>query len=311
MAFTDNYLFKMTPAPSGGNLSQVNWVGYLDTDTNDIVIYDELNAVEICRIGRGNTGILELVGGYDASGNTFPTVGSGAAGAVVKGDTYIITVGGTLGGTVVAIGDQLTALQDAPAQTASHWNIVEHGLGYVPENVANKATTYGTIDNTKYPSTQATERRYERSLFEQLANGASVGAGPTVLYTNSIPASTFTTNGDRITARYSLNLANNANAKVIQMNFNGTLIFDSTGINLASVLGYVQLNVTIIRTGTTTARASVSFIGNAATWQSALEVDLTGITFTGAITMNITGAGVADNDIIAKLAEAKFCPAFA
>lgn len=39
--------------------------------------------------------------------------------------------------------------------------IYQASLGYTPENVANKATDYTVINNTKYPTTQATEDRYQ------------------------------------------------------------------------------------------------------------------------------------------------------
>jgi hypothetical protein len=101
-------------------------------------------------------GLVDDRGNFDASGNTFPASGgSGAAGAILKGDLWIISVAGTLGGVSVAVGDQVRALVDTPGQTASNWAISEANIGYVPENVANKATSFSTLNNTLYPTTQA------------------------------------------------------------------------------------------------------------------------------------------------------------
>jgi len=82
--------------------------------------------------------LLDLRSAYDASSNLFPsTGGSGTAGAILKGDTYPISVGGTLGGQVVAPGDMIIALVDAPGQTSSNWNKLETNIGYVPLNAAS------------------------------------------------------------------------------------------------------------------------------------------------------------------------------
>lgn len=86
-------------------------------------------------------GLWDDRGNYDASGSTFPsTGGSGASGAILKGDIWTISVAGTLGGTAVAIGDTVRAKINTPGSTAGNWAIMEHGLGYTPiTNVLNSA----------------------------------------------------------------------------------------------------------------------------------------------------------------------------
>jgi hypothetical protein len=101
-------------------------------------------------------GLIDDRGNFDASGNLFPASGgSGTAGAILKGDLWLISVAGTLGGVAVVAGDQVRALVDTPGQTASNWAISEANIGFVPENVANKATGFGTLNDTLYPTTQA------------------------------------------------------------------------------------------------------------------------------------------------------------
>lgn len=102
-------------------------------------------------------GLLDYRGGYNASGNVFPSSGgSGTAGAVMKGDMWVISNAGTLGGTAVQVGDSLIANVDTPGQTAGNWNILNGNISYVPEDVANKSTTtsLGTSD-TLYPTQNA------------------------------------------------------------------------------------------------------------------------------------------------------------
>lgn len=75
-------------------------------------------------IAAAVVGLLDLRGGYNASVNTFPASGgSGTAGAVLKGDVWIVTNAGTLGSTAVAAGDSVLAIVDTPGQQVGNWSI--------------------------------------------------------------------------------------------------------------------------------------------------------------------------------------------
>jgi hypothetical protein len=75
-------------------------------------------------------GLLDYRGSYDASTNLFPaTGGSGLAGAILKGDFWICSISGTLGGTAVTPGDLIIAVVDTPGQTGANWDLVPHDLG--------------------------------------------------------------------------------------------------------------------------------------------------------------------------------------
>jgi hypothetical protein len=56
-------------------------------------------------------------GEYDASGDVFPTT-------ALRGDTYLISVGGTLGSLIVEQKDTLRALIDDPGQSESNWLVI-------------------------------------------------------------------------------------------------------------------------------------------------------------------------------------------
>jgi len=60
-----------------------------------------------------------------------------------------------------SITDGVTTV--APSQNAvfDALALKENALGFTPENVANKATNFGTINDTLYPSVQAVNNRYE------------------------------------------------------------------------------------------------------------------------------------------------------
>lgn len=105
-------------------------------------------------------GLLQDVGNFDASSNVFPsTGGSGGGGAILEGDLWFISVAGTLGGTPVLVGYSIRALVDTPGQTSGNWGILSSGLGYIPEDVANKSTNISADSgsDTKYPSVKAVE----------------------------------------------------------------------------------------------------------------------------------------------------------
>lgn len=95
------------------------------------------------------TGLLDYRGGYDASTNLFPaTGGSGLLGAVLKGDFWIVTTPGTLGGTAVTNGDLVIAIVDTPGQTASNWDIIANDVGYAPLESVVGTVNRITVDNT-------------------------------------------------------------------------------------------------------------------------------------------------------------------
>lgn len=101
--------------------------------------------------GATTNGLMDFRGSYDASVNTFPaTGGSGASGAILKGDFWLVSVGGTLGGSVVSVGDTIFATVDTPGQTAGNWAVLEGNIGYTPENVANKDATGGYVGLTLF-----------------------------------------------------------------------------------------------------------------------------------------------------------------
>lgn len=131
-------------------------------------------------------GLLDYRGAYDASVNTFPASGgSGTAGAVMKGDMWIVSVAGTLGGTAVQIGDSVIANVNTPAQTAGNWNILNSNISYIPEDVANKVTSIsGASTDTQYPSAKL--------AYDQLALKANLNS-PTFTGTPTLPTGTIAT----------------------------------------------------------------------------------------------------------------------
>jgi hypothetical protein len=121
----------------------------------------------------------------------------------------------------------------------------------------------------------------------------NVGAGEDTLITYSFPANAFsvTNLGVRITA-WGTN-ANNANNKIIKLYFGTAAIVTST--TAAHVLTW-RAEALVVRTGASTqdalARLTIGLAINTHTFTAITQTD------TSAITIKMTGEGVADNDIV-------------
>lgn len=117
---------------------------------------DTLNKLYNLIVGQG-----QFVGGHDASGGQLPTTGSGAGGAIDKGDFWRISVGGTIPGIgVLRAGDVLYA-SIANASVAADFFAVENNqdqatsttLGLVKLYTVTGNATDGTMDQNSISST--------------------------------------------------------------------------------------------------------------------------------------------------------------
>lgn len=143
-----------------GILKKVSWtnlIGILDA------LYDSAGSAAAALVSANAytdsqvVGLWDDRGNFNASVNAYPSSGgSGTAGAILKGDIWTVSVGGTLPtGIVVFAGDTVRALVDTPGNTQANWAVAENNIGYVPENQANKATGFGTVNDTLYPTVEA------------------------------------------------------------------------------------------------------------------------------------------------------------
>jgi hypothetical protein len=160
---------------------------------NSDVLYSSQRAVKTY-IDASVTGVLDDRGNWDASTNLFPsTGGSGPLGTILKGDLWFVSVPGTLGGNPVVVGSNFRALIDNPV-LSTDWNILNSGVGYIPENIANKGIPngYAELDATgKVPLTQLPS--FNVVKITKALNGPVVTgvATQTILDSVLIPANTF------------------------------------------------------------------------------------------------------------------------
>lgn len=81
---------------------------------------------------------LKTPDSWDASVGTFPTDYKGS-GVVADGDTFYVTVAGTMGSTVVNVGDLLVAKVDSPAQVDANWFVLESNRDQATESIKGVA----------------------------------------------------------------------------------------------------------------------------------------------------------------------------
>jgi hypothetical protein len=144
----------------------------LTTNISTDVITDQASDVKYPSVKAVKTyadsvaaGLLDDRGSFSPSSTSpgaYPTTGgSGPAGAILKGDLWYIRSAGYLGTTAVAIGASVRALIDSPSPTTdADWDILDTGLGFIPENSANRVLSGSGItsdpnNDAKYPSVKA------------------------------------------------------------------------------------------------------------------------------------------------------------
>ena len=111
---------------------------YADNAENNAKAYADSLVVSVYR----------AAGDWDASGNTFPTTGTGTEGAIRRGDTYNVTVSGTPSGFVfLDIGDTFYAKVATPGQTASNWAKFEANTEQATESIRGTAKIANSTDS--------------------------------------------------------------------------------------------------------------------------------------------------------------------
>lgn len=169
---TDTDLFDPRFAmPVSSSVAWGNITGDIE-DQTDLVAYVESLL----------TGLWDDRGNFDASGGAYPSSGgSGAGGAIKKGDIWTVSVAGTLPTSkVVEAGDTVRALVDEATNTQADWAIGQNNIGYTAENSANKTDTMAgnTASSTKYLSAKGVYD-WATSAFQGLSTALTQIAGLT------------------------------------------------------------------------------------------------------------------------------------
>lgn len=136
---------------------------------------------------------------------------------------------------------------------------------------------------------------------------SSVGGAEADIYTDTLPASTLATNGDKVTASYGGNFVTLGTETVqLKAYFGGTAIWDSTGVAVTTGTTSWRIYVEIIRVSATVIRYTVSLSTTGASgFVYAVSGELTGLTLSNTNVIKITGfssgVGSGTGDIVGKM----------
>lgn len=155
-------------------------------------------------------------------------------------------------------------------------------------------------------------------IFDHIADAGNThtdGATFDDLYSDSLAASIFNTNGDKIVADYSGIFVGSTSTKEIKVLFAGSTILDSTALAITTAESW-DIDIILIRESSTVVRVVTRFISTTAALAGVnTEITytrLTGLTLTNANILKIQAvsgsAGAAANDIVAKLGTIAFYP---
>lgn len=196
IATNEWYLWNGTPGGSGAVDSVNGQTGVVVLDAGDIAntpsgtisattvqaAIDELDSEKqsaaqvAAAIDSAVASLLDFRGTFDASGGAYPSSGgSGTAGAILKADTWIISVAGTLPtGQAVQAGDLIFAIIDTPGNTQANWGRIENNLTYVPVNKAGDTMSGNlAMGSNKVTGLAAASGNGEAVRFEQLPAASS------------------------------------------------------------------------------------------------------------------------------------------
>lgn len=150
--YTVNQLLNDRAITDVGGVKQL-----ISTAPISIAIQDALDLkADITYVDGLVSNVFRAAGNWDASVGTFPTTGTGTGGAIRRGDTFRITVAGTMGGILYDVGDSFYANTPAPGQTVGNWSKFESNVEQATASYRGTMFLYtGTGTNTNGTITQA------------------------------------------------------------------------------------------------------------------------------------------------------------
>lgn len=177
-----NARLALTDASLAAKQSIANLSNNIITDAASTTKYPSVKEIKDYADGLV-VGLMDDRGNYNASLGVYPsTGGSGAGGAILKGDIWFISVAGTIDSHYYEVGDSIRALVDNPAQVSANWGSMNSNLTYVPEDVANKKTEISESDQ-HYPTNGAVHRHVAAekvSIIESLTGQIDGGVSSSV-----------------------------------------------------------------------------------------------------------------------------------
>lgn len=239
------------------------------------------------------------------------------AGAPIKGTNETITnttalniAAGAVGAVTNSYGLQVNAQTGGTNNYAAVFNGGNVGIGTSTPTVTFEASGILGVKQ----GTSSSIAKAGGSIFDHFVD-ATVGGTEADIYTDTLPANSFGTNGDKVIASYGGNFVTVGTESVeLKVYFAGTAIWDSTGIAVNTGTSSWRVYVEIIRVSATVVRYTVSLnTTGASAFVYATSGELTGLTLSNTNILKITGfssgIGSGSGDIIGKMGFVSWYPA--
>ena len=140
------------------------------------------------------------------------------------------------------------------------------------------------------------------TLFDHYADVGSVSTTETNLFSDTLVANQFASNGSEVLAVYGGTFVNSSSTKQLRAYLGGTLVFDSGALTVGATDGW-ELRLAMVRESSTNVRVIASFVSPLG--ETAQYTKVTGLTLSATNVLKITGtsagAGVANGDVTASV----------
>ena len=140
------------------------------------------------------------------------------------------------------------------------------------------------------------------TLFDHYADVGSVSTTETNLFSDTLVANQFASNGSEVLAVYGGTFVSSSSTKQLRAYLGGTLVFDSGVLTVGATDGW-ELRLAMVRESSTNVRVIASFVSSLG--ETAQYTKVTGLTLSATNVLKITGtsagAGVANGDVTASV----------
>lgn len=280
-----DFAFNRTVSQSTGSSALQNWF-IIRQPTHAFVasstVNDESNlTIEGAAVAGPNATLTNNSAIWVKAG----AVGSGTTNSY--GATIQTQTGGTNNYAARFLGGNVGIGNSAPTEVLDVTGNVRFSGALMPNNTAG---TSGQVLTSAGAGTVPTwTNQGSRNLDTNTSTVSNSGTGEDDLYRFSVPASTLSTNGNSIEAKFSGSLGNSGANKTIKAYFGTTLIFNSGTFIISSGTNFWTMNVQVIRTGAATQKCNVTLLINNSIVANFVSYIATTETLSGALDLAVTG----------------------
>jgi hypothetical protein len=188
------------------------------------------------------SGIFRTAGNWDASGGTFPTTGTGLAGAIRRGDTYKVSVAGSMGGEAYDVGDAFYAVINNPGQTTANWARFDYNTQQATSTLRGTMFLYtstGTATDGTMTQNAITNALNLRALDADVVHkaGVEVLTGAKTFLNASASTGAFFNNNSATSNSSALSIAASTNYGMYASSFGGSAFIKGivAGVNTIAI----------------------------------------------------------------------------